>query len=191
MKKKLVSIVVSILFVAMVLSVAGTNTIEEKKAVEKSVMENNITINDLKDLVEESRVDITIDIEPFNPPIILSSNGGDFVFSINVENNEVNPMSFHVFTMVVLPNGYMYGPVKGPLDKIMRGLDLEISAFTVANFYRRFIDAFILDEADQNLEDRIISLGFRVHLMNTLMIGIKEKMQIANNVLKIAEELKK
>ncbi|MCW3975609.1 MAG: 2-phospho-L-lactate transferase [Candidatus Bathyarchaeota archaeon] len=82
-------------------------------------------------------------------------------------------------------------PVKGPLDKIMRGLDLEISAFTVANFYRRFIDAFILDESDQNLEDRIVSLGIKVHLMSTLMRGIKEKMQIANNVLRIAKELKK
>ena len=82
-------------------------------------------------------------------------------------------------------------PVKGPLDKIMRGLDLEISAFTVANFYRRFIDVFILDESDQNLEDRIGSLGIKVHLMDTLMRGIKEKMQIANNVLRIAEELKK
>ncbi|KON28201.1 hypothetical protein AC481_02250 [miscellaneous Crenarchaeota group archaeon SMTZ-80] len=81
-------------------------------------------------------------------------------------------------------------PVKGPLDKIMRGLDLEISAFTVANFYQRFIDAFILDESDHNLKDRIISLGVKVYLMDTLMRGNEEKTQIANNVLRIAKKLK-
>ena len=81
-------------------------------------------------------------------------------------------------------------PVKGPLDKIMRGLDLEISAFTVANYYQRFIDAFILDESDQNLKDRIISLGVKVYLMDTLMRGNEEKTQIANNVLRIAKKLK-
>jgi LPPG:FO 2-phospho-L-lactate transferase len=81
-------------------------------------------------------------------------------------------------------------PIKGPLDKIMRGLKLDISAYTVANLYQGFIDAFILDVTDKTLENKIKSLGIRVFIMDTLMRGINEKMQIAKNVLNITYELK-
>lgn len=82
-------------------------------------------------------------------------------------------------------------PIKGPLDKMMRGLRLEVSAFSIANMYKNFIDAFVLDESDQNLKKRIESLGIHVFLMNTLMKGIKEKVQIAESILRITKELKK
>ena len=82
-------------------------------------------------------------------------------------------------------------PIKGPLDKMMRGLKLEVSAFSIANMYKNFIDAFVLDESDQNLKKRIESLGIHVFLMNTLMKGIKEKVQIAESILRITKELKK
>ncbi len=80
-------------------------------------------------------------------------------------------------------------PVKGPLDKMMNGLGLEISAYTIAHMYRKFIDAFILDEFDKDLKGRIESLGIRVFLMNTLMRRMGEKIRFAKKILKIAEKL--
>ena len=80
-------------------------------------------------------------------------------------------------------------PIKGPLDKMMGGLGLESSAYTVAHIYKKFLDAFILDEFDKDLKERIESLGIRVFLMDTLMKGIEEKTRIAKKILRIAEEL--
>jgi LPPG:FO 2-phospho-L-lactate transferase len=39
-------------------------------------------------------------------------------------------------------------PVKGPADKLLRGLGLEVSAFSVAKLYSDFLDTFIIDSAD-------------------------------------------
>ncbi len=80
-------------------------------------------------------------------------------------------------------------PVKGPLDRMMSGLGLEVSAYTIAKMYRKFVDAFILDEKDKSLLDRIENLGIKVYLMDTLMKGIDKKIQVAKNVLRIAKEI--
>ncbi len=39
-------------------------------------------------------------------------------------------------------------PLKGPADKMLRGLGVEVSAFGVAKFYSDFLDAFVIDTKD-------------------------------------------
>ncbi len=39
-------------------------------------------------------------------------------------------------------------PIKGPADKMLRGLGLEVSAFGVAKCYADFLDAFVIDTKD-------------------------------------------
>ena len=36
-------------------------------------------------------------------------------------------------------------PVKGPADKLMKGIGLEVSAYSVAKLYADFLDTFIID----------------------------------------------
>ena len=43
-------------------------------------------------------------------------------------------------------------PIKGPADKLMRGLGFEVSAFSVAELYADFLDTFVLDTKD--VEDK-------------------------------------
>jgi LPPG:FO 2-phospho-L-lactate transferase len=74
-------------------------------------------------------------------------------------------------------------PVKGPADKLMRGLGFEVSAFSVAELYSDFLDTFVLDVADSAEKDRIENLGIEVEVTNTLMKSLKDKVELARTVL--------
>ena len=56
-------------------------------------------------------------------------------------------------------------PIKGPADKLMRGLGLEVSAYAVANIYQDFLDNFVIDRVDRVEKERIERLG--VHVVAT------------------------
>ena len=73
--------------------------------------------------------------------------------------------------------------VKGPAEKLMRGLGMEVSAFSVANLYKDFLDVFILDTIDKDLKERIETLGVQAVVANTLMKTIEDKIRLAEVVL--------
>jgi len=74
-------------------------------------------------------------------------------------------------------------PVKGPADKLMQGLGLEVSAFGVAALYKDFLDIFVIDLADESQKKRIQALGLDVVVTNTIMKSLRDKVQLANAVL--------
>jgi LPPG:FO 2-phospho-L-lactate transferase len=74
-------------------------------------------------------------------------------------------------------------PVKGPADKMLRGLGVEVSAFGVAKLYSDFIDTFVLDEADVFQKEKIEKFGLKVKVANTLMTSLERKIALARNVL--------
>jgi LPPG:FO 2-phospho-L-lactate transferase len=74
-------------------------------------------------------------------------------------------------------------PVKGPADKLLRGLGFEVSAHSVAKIYSDFLDTFILDTADSAKKDKIEKLGIEVKVTNTIMKSLKDKIELAKTVL--------
>jgi LPPG:FO 2-phospho-L-lactate transferase len=74
-------------------------------------------------------------------------------------------------------------PVKGPADKLMKGLGLEVSAFSVAKLYADFLDTFILDSLDVAEKERIEQLGIGVKVMDTIMRSLEDKVRLATYVL--------
>jgi LPPG:FO 2-phospho-L-lactate transferase len=74
-------------------------------------------------------------------------------------------------------------PIKGPADKLLRGLGFEVSAFSVAKLYADFLDTFIIDNLDAAEKSRIESLGIQVKTSNTVMKSLKDKVRLANAVL--------
>jgi LPPG:FO 2-phospho-L-lactate transferase len=74
-------------------------------------------------------------------------------------------------------------PIKGPADKIMWGLGLEVSAFAVAKLYADFLDIFVLDAVDAAEKSRIERLGIEVKVANTLMKSLEDKVALARVVL--------
>ena len=74
-------------------------------------------------------------------------------------------------------------PVKGPADKLMRGLGLEVSAYAVAKLYQDFLDGFVIDRVDKAERKRIEKLGLHVVTTNTLMKSTEDKVRLARVVL--------
>jgi LPPG:FO 2-phospho-L-lactate transferase len=74
-------------------------------------------------------------------------------------------------------------PVKGPADKLLRGLGFEVSAYSVAKLYSDFLDMFILDVADSAERSKIEQLGIDVVVTNTLMKSLEDKIRLARTVL--------
>jgi len=75
-------------------------------------------------------------------------------------------------------------PIKGPADKLMRGLGLEVSAYAVPRLYRDFLDTFVIDQVDQAEKERIEELGLHVVTTNTIMRDLEAKVQLARVTLR-------
>jgi len=76
--------------------------------------------------------------------------------------------------------------IKGPADRMMRSLGLEVSAFGVAQIYKDFLRGFVFDEFDREQKTRIESLGMKVMVTNTLMKDLGSKKRLANACLSLA-----
>jgi LPPG:FO 2-phospho-L-lactate transferase len=74
-------------------------------------------------------------------------------------------------------------PIKGPADKMLRCLGLEVSAFGVAKFYSDFLDVFVIDTKDIVEKNRIEQLGVNVKVTNTVMKSLEDKVALAKVVL--------
>lgn len=76
-------------------------------------------------------------------------------------------------------------PVKGPADKLMRGLGVEVSALGVAKLYEDFLDVLVIDSLDVRHKEAIEKLGMQVKVTDTLMRSLEDKVQLARTVLEV------
>lgn len=74
-------------------------------------------------------------------------------------------------------------PLKGPADKMMRALGLEVSAYGVAKLYSDFLDAMIIDVRDIAQKEKIEKLGLSVTVTNTIMTTLEDKYSLVKSVL--------
>jgi len=79
-------------------------------------------------------------------------------------------------------------PIKGPADKLMRGIGLKVSAVQVAELYRDFIDVFIVDSSDMELKAEIEKLGIKVVCTNTIMRTQDDKISLAKVAVEALEK---
>jgi LPPG:FO 2-phospho-L-lactate transferase len=81
-------------------------------------------------------------------------------------------------------------PVKGPADRLLRGLGHEVSARGVAALYCEFTDGFILDERDAELADDISAMGLRTRVVDTIMRDAAASRRLAEAALALAGSLR-
>ncbi len=74
--------------------------------------------------------------------------------------------------------------LKGPTDRMLTQLGLEVSAAQVARLYHDFLDIYIIDEKDSEAKEEIEGLGISVTITQTVMSGPEEKLALARAVLK-------
>jgi len=75
--------------------------------------------------------------------------------------------------------------VKGPADKLMKSIGLDVSCVGVAKYYEEFLGNFIIDDIDCNLKSKIEELGINVYCFDTLMVNAKKKEELARFVINL------
>src|SRR2546421_469797 len=80
--------------------------------------------------------------------------------------------------------------LKGSAAKMMRELDRELSARSVAGEYLRIIDGFVLDSEDLALVEGVRSLGMDVVALPTIMRSIDDRVALAQEVLDFAAAIR-
>ena len=76
-------------------------------------------------------------------------------------------------------------PVKGPTDKLMKALNLEVSALGVAKYYSDFIRHYVIDIRDEEIASKIEELGIKPHIFDTLMVDLQKKIDLAKFIIDI------
>jgi LPPG:FO 2-phospho-L-lactate transferase len=80
-------------------------------------------------------------------------------------------------------------PVKGPADRLLRGIGVEVSARGVAGLYRGLARGFVLDARDEALAPEIEALGLRTAVVDTLMRDAAAATRVARTALDLAASL--
>jgi LPPG:FO 2-phospho-L-lactate transferase len=74
-------------------------------------------------------------------------------------------------------------PVKGPADRLMAPLGIEVSCVGVARAYRDFCSALVIDSADAEHERAVNALGVRAVVADTLMRDARVAAALARETL--------
>ncbi|MCH7949276.1 MAG: 2-phospho-L-lactate transferase [Candidatus Dadabacteria bacterium] len=76
-------------------------------------------------------------------------------------------------------------PLKGPADKLMKGLGLEVSSAQVARLYSDFLDTMVIDVEDAHENQKIIDTGLKTLVVDTVMSDKEKSANLASSVLKL------
>jgi LPPG:FO 2-phospho-L-lactate transferase len=80
-------------------------------------------------------------------------------------------------------------PVKGPADRLLRGIGVEVSARGVAGLYRDLADGFVLDQRDAGQAADVQALGLRTAIVDTIMRDAAAAARVADTALALASAL--
>src|SRR5689334_20571388 len=117
-------------------------------------------------------------IAPSNPIVSIGS-----ILAIPGIHDALHEASGMVVAISPIVGG---APIKGPADKLMSGLGIEVSAVGVARCYRDFLDVMVIDEQDAHLLERVEDLGIPAVATNTIMRDAASKAALARAVLDAA-----
>ncbi len=114
-------------------------------------------------------------IAPSNPIVSIGS-----ILAVPGIHDMLHEASGMVIAVSPIVGG---APIKGPADKLMRGLGMDVSAVGVARCYRDFLDVMVIDEQDAHLASAIEDLGIPTMVTNTIMRDDAAKAALARGVL--------
>lgn len=117
-------------------------------------------------------------IAPSNPIVSIGS-----ILAIPGIHDALHEASGMIVAISPIVGG---APIKGPADKLMHGLKMEVSPAGVARCYRDFLDVMVIDNQDEHLLGAIEDLGIPAVATNTIMRDSAAKKALAQKVLEVA-----
>lgn len=76
-------------------------------------------------------------------------------------------------------------PLKGPADRLLEAIGVEVSAAGVAGMYADFVDTFVFDRVDEHHRDEIEATGVTAIPLDTIMDNASDSEQLARNILSL------
>ena len=73
--------------------------------------------------------------------------------------------------------------ISGPASKFMNALDIEVSSVGVADLYKDFLDNFVIDDKDSNLNSQLKQIVNKVTITNTIMNSLDAKKNLAQIII--------
>lgn len=80
-------------------------------------------------------------------------------------------------------------PLKGPTDRLMKGLGLEVSSIEIAKIYKDFLDIMVLDESDRSITENIEELGIKTLVTNTVIPDDSTSLRLSKSILNFVDYL--
>jgi LPPG:FO 2-phospho-L-lactate transferase len=74
-------------------------------------------------------------------------------------------------------------PIKGPADRLLSGLGIEVSVAGVAGLYHDFLDTFVIDIQDESQYSQLERQGFGVIVTDTIMSDMEKSVALARTVV--------
>jgi len=74
-------------------------------------------------------------------------------------------------------------PVKGPADRLLSGLGIEVSVTGVASLYQDFLDTFVIDTQDASQRARLEQLRLTVIVSDTIMTDMEKSVALARTIV--------
>ncbi len=112
---------------------------------------------------------------PSNPVLSMSP-----MLSISPIRKELQKTNAYIIGISPIVGGKA---LKGPADRIMASMGLEVSAYGVAKFYEDLLDHFIIDKMDEQHKRRIEELGMKVTVADTVMKTLEDSIRLAKIVM--------
>jgi len=76
-------------------------------------------------------------------------------------------------------------PIKGPADRLMKGLGLEVSSAQVARLYSDFLDTMVIDVEDAHENQAISDMGLKTLVVDTVMSDKGKSAILASSILEL------
>ncbi|MEM7009201.1 MAG: 2-phospho-L-lactate transferase [Thermodesulfobacteriota bacterium] len=76
-------------------------------------------------------------------------------------------------------------PLKGPADRLMRGLGLDVTSVQIARLYSDFLDTMVIDIKDEHENKDIEDLGLSTLVTDTVMTNKEKSSKLASSILEL------
>jgi len=141
----------------------------EFKGIEKARLEEKVL-----EYIEKAK---KIIISPSNPIVSINT-----ILQVNGMKSALKKSKSKIIGISPIIQGTT---VKGPADKLMKFMGLEVSCFGVAEYYKELLGHFIIDNTDCKLKSKIEELGIKTYCYDTLMTDLNKKKELAKFLINI------
>ncbi|MFX1364312.1 MAG: 2-phospho-L-lactate transferase [Promethearchaeota archaeon] len=137
-------------------------------------IQNSVPIKNVLKYIEDAK---KIIICPSNPIVSIGT-----IVQVKGIKKALSKVKDKIYSVSPIIEG---SPIKGPADKLMKCIGLEISCLGVAKYYREFLGHFIIDNKDCSLKPKIEELGIKTYCYDTLMVDLLKKKDLAQFIIQL------